>query len=398
MPRLVAIALPGGPAFVAAVRSTWNAGDAVLVVDHRLPAPARAKVLASARPHVLIDDATLSPSPVDPSAPTTDDGDALVIATSGSTGDPKLVVHSHSGLTAHALAVHKRLDVDTDRDRWLACLPLAHLGGLGVVLRALLTDTPVDAIDGFSAETVATAPARWGSTLVSLVPTALDRISAANFRWVVLGGASDPTDRPPNVVRTYGLTESGGGVVYDGIPLEGVEVHLDDHGVIFLRGPMIARGLRCSDGTTLPVTDPDGWLDTGDRGGWEQNGRLRLDGRSDDLIISGGENIWPEPVEAVLRSHPLVQDVVVVGRPDPEWGQSMVAVVLATDPRTPPAVAQLRDWVRAELPPWCAPRQVVLVDHIPRTALGKPRRQVVARRLSVEHGATATATEPGLLA
>ncbi|MEO6628656.1 MAG: AMP-binding protein [Aquihabitans sp.] len=392
MRRLVAIALPGGPGFVAAVRSTWDAGDAVLVVDHRLPAPASAILMATARPHALIDDDRLRPIPVEPGAPPIEDGDALVIATSGSTGDPKLVVHTHSGLSAHASAVHQRLDVDVHRDRWLACLPLAHMGGLGVVLRSLLTDTPLDVIDGFSAEVVADAPVRLGSTLVSLVPTTLDRIAAADFRWVLLGGSADPSNRPPNVVRTYGLTETGGGVVYDGLPLDGVEVRVEVDGAIFLRGPMMTRGLRHEDGTTTAVTDPNGWLDTGDRGAWEEAGELRVDGRSDDLIVSGGENVWPEPVEARLRSHPSVRDVVVVGRPDPEWGQRVVAVVLAADPGAPPDLDQLRGWVRAQLPPWSAPREVLLVDRLPRTALGKPMRTEVSRQLPVDP--TTVKTDP----
>ncbi|HEX2577725.1 MAG TPA: fatty acid--CoA ligase family protein [Aquihabitans sp.] len=384
MRELVALDLPGGPAFVAAVEAAWAAGDAVLPVDRRLPAPARDELLAAARPHAVVTDDGRSPAgpsmssrrvALDRAGPRVDEGDAVVVATSGTTGEPKLVVHTHAGVAAHANAVHAHLEVDPARDRWLACLPLAHLGGLGVVLRSIVTGTPVDVIPTFDARAVAAAPADLGTTLVSLVPTALDRLDAGAFRWVVLGGSGDPGHRPPNVVRTYGLTETGGGVVYDGRPLPGVEVRLAADGAVALRGPILARGRRRPDGTVDPITGADGWFPTGDLGTWSEDGRLHVHGRGDDLIVTGGENVWPGPVEAALAGHAGVAEVAVVGRDDAEWGRRVVAVVVPGDRAAPPTLEELRDHVRATLPAHAAPRELVLVDRLPRTTLGKVRRR-----------------------
>ena len=141
----------------------------------------------------------------------------------------------------------------------------------------------------------------------------------------MLGGSAPPEDLPPNVVTTYGLTETGSGVVYDGLPLEGVDVAVDRATAeIRLRGPMIMRAYR--DGT-VPL-DPAGWFATGDVGALTPDGRLTVLGRRTDMIISGGENIWPGPVEDALRRHPAVADVAVAGRPDPAWGQRVVAWVV----------------------------------------------------------------------
>jgi O-succinylbenzoic acid--CoA ligase len=375
--ELVALDLPGGPAFVAALQRAWDRGDAVLPVDQRLPAPARRQLLDAARPHTVVDGAG-DRAPFEPHAPLLDDGDALVVASSGSTGTPKLVVHTRAGIVAHARAVHEHLAVDPAVDRWLACLPLAHLGGLGVVLRALVTDTPVDVVPSFDAAEVAGAPSARGTTLVSLVPTALDRLDPTPFRWVVLGGSADVVVRPANVVHTYGLTETGGGVVYDGVALPGVTVRVDQGGAIAVGGPTLARGIRAPDGHVSPVTGPDGWLATGDLGAWSGDGRLAVHGRADDLIVTGGENVWPATVEAAVASHPAVAEVAVVGRPDPEWGTSVVAVVVPATGAAAPSLDDLRSHVRSRLPAYAAPRRLVVVDALPRTALGKVRRAELA--------------------
>ena len=375
MRRLIALDLPGGPDLVVALRRCWDDGDAVVVLDPRLPPAARASVLTAVRPHAAVTSDAIEPVDVDPGAPPIEDGDALVVTTSGSTGAPKVVVHTHRSLLAHARAVHAHLEVDPARDRWLAALPLTHLGGFGVVARSVLTGTPVDVEPRFDAAAVAAAPARHGSTLVSLVATALDRVDPASFRWVVLGGSADPVARPANVVRTYGLTETGGGVVYEGTPLPGVEVRIDAGGAIGVRSATVARGRRAPDGTVAPVVDGDGWLATGDLGRWAPDGRLVVEGRADDLIITGGENVWPGPVEDVLRSHHAVADVVVVGEPDPEWGQRVVAVVVPSDPTAPPSLDALRAHAKEALPAHAAPRRLRLVDAVERTALGKVVRR-----------------------
>ena len=315
--RLVTLDLPGGPAFVAALRRVWDAGDAAFPVDQRLPPIAKAALIAAMAPAAAIDSSAAETTlegglPMEP-------GDALVVATSGAAGAPKGVVLTHDAVAASAAATNARLGV-TPADHWLACLPLSHVGGLSVVTRALAGGTRLTVLPGFDAAAVAEA----GATLVSLVATLLPRVEPARFRSIVLGGSAPPRDLPPNVVTTYGMTETGSGVVYDGRPLDGVEVRIDRTGEIHVRGPMLLRAYR--DGT-----DPrrDGWFATGDLGRWDPDGRLVVDGRRGDLIISGGENVWPEPVEAVLRRHPKVGDVAVGGTSDPEWGQVVTAYVVA---------------------------------------------------------------------
>jgi O-succinylbenzoic acid--CoA ligase len=163
-------------------------------------------------------------------------------------------------------------------------------------------------------------------------------------------------------------------VVYDGTPLPGVEVQLADDGEVLLRGPMLLRCYR--DGTT-PL-DAEGWLHTGDLGRWLPDGRLHVDGRRGDLIITGGENVWPDAVEAALSSHPAVAEAAVAAEEDPDWGQRVAAWVVLVDPATPPSLAELRAHVAASLPSFCAPKVVHIVGSLPRTALGKVQRHLLA--------------------
>jgi o-succinylbenzoate---CoA ligase len=371
MARLVALALPAGPAFVDELQRAWDAGDAVFPLDLRLPTPARQRVLDELKPDRLVDERGSTRlgggRPVE-------DGDAVVVATSGTTGAPKGVVLTHAAVHASATATSLRLGVDPATDRWLACLPVAHVGGLGVITRALVTGTPVTMMAAFDANE-ATAAARAGCTLVALVPTAMARLDPALFRTIIVGGSRMPADLPPNAVTTYGMTETGSGVVYDGRALDGVEVRIADDGEIHLRGAMLLRAYR--DGHD--PKDADGWLPTGDVGSWADDGRLVVHGRRGELIITGGENVWPEAVEAALIGAPGVADVAVIGRDDDEWGQRVVAVVVPASPTDPPSLDALRGVVRAQLPAFCAPRQLVLVNTIERTALGKIRRDQLPR-------------------
>jgi O-succinylbenzoic acid--CoA ligase len=334
VPRLVAVDASPGLGFVAALSAAWDAGEAVFPVDPRLPV----------RPSV---------------DPPLEDGDALVVLTSGTTGTPRGVVLTHAAVLASARASSTRLAVDPEADGWLSALPLAHIGGLGVVTRALLTGT-----------WLTFDPEDRRATLVSLVPTQLDRFDLGRFRVVLAGGGADWRERPPNVVHTYGMTETGSGVAYDGVPLDGVEIRVDEGGQVQVRGPML---LRCYDDGTDPK-DADGWFPTGDLGSVGEDGRLVVHGRADDVIVTGGEKVWPAVVEDALRAHPAVADVGVAGRPDDEWGERVVAFVVPASAAEPPTLDAVRAWVKESLPAWCAPRELVLVDALPRTPLGKLRR------------------------
>ena len=394
MPDLIALLMPGGPGFVDALRTAWDAGDAVLPLDPTAPARHTAAVIDALRPTAIVEsDGTrrrLDGEPVEP-------GDALVVATSGTTGAPKGAIHTHAGVEAAAFATAVAARVTADA-RWLACLPLSHVGGLSVVTRALLTGSGLEVIDRADPASIDDA-ARRGATHVSLVPTVLRRIDPAPWRTILLGGSTIPSDRPPNTIATYGMTETFGGVVYDGHRLPSVQVRILDTdavpsadevvsrrgeprlarpgvvGPIELRSPTMCRGYRNG---SAPI-DPAGWYSTGDLGALDpQTGLLVVHGRSDDLIISGGEKVWPADVESAIGSDPRVAEVAVVGRPDPEWGQRVVAVVVARDPSDPPTLASLRERVRTTLPVAAAPKDLELTDSLPRTGLGKIRRSAVA--------------------
>lgn len=367
MAGLVALNLAGGPAFVDHLRRAWDDGDAVLPLDPRLPDAWRAMLVDTLRPTAIVDEhgvrASLDGDPVEP-------GDAAVIPTSGTTGRPKGVVLTHAAIEHAAYASTTYLGMDAGCT-WLACLPLHHVGGFSVVTRALVCGTGLVVHPRFEAADVELA-ALAGATHVSLVPTALQRIDPALFQRILLGGSAIPADRPTNSVATYGMTESGAGVVYDGLPLNGVGLRIETDGGISLSGPTMLRGYR--DGTD--PKDADGWYRTGDVGSVDpETGLLTVAGRQDDLIITGGENVWPDPVEQRLATVAGVAEVAVVGRPHPEWGQQVTAVVVAADPATPPTLDTLREAVKADLPAWCAPRAVEFVEQLPRTALGKIRRR-----------------------
>jgi O-succinylbenzoic acid--CoA ligase len=384
VPELVALDLPGGPGFIDTLRAVWDTGDAAAPLDPRLPRAAREAIVATLRPsrvvasdgeHHRVPDGV----PVEP-------GDALVVATSGSSGQPKGVVLTHDALVASAHSTTERLGIDRSRHSWLACLPLAHIGGLSVVTRALLTGTALTVLPGFDADVVEALGRSGRATHVSLVTAALRRLDASVFTRILLGGSRPPGELPPNAVVTYGMTETGSGVVYDGVPLDEVEVaiaHFDDGaeddggvggaGEILLRAPMLLRCYR--DGTTGRVLGPDGsnsWFATGDAGSLTSDGTLAVAGRIAEMITSGGEKVWPDEVERVMAAHAGVAEVAVWKRPDPEWGERVVAWVVAAEDA--PGMDELKELVASTVAPWAAPKEIVFVAELPRTVSGKVRR------------------------
>ena len=185
------------------------------------------------------------------------------------------------------------------------------------------TDTPLEVLPGFDAAAVDASVA----TLTAMVPTVLKRIHPERFRMIILGAMAIPEDRPPNTVATYGLTETMGSIVYGARPLRGCEVRVVD-GIIEMRSPTLLRCYRTEDGEVDPKT-ADGWLRTGDAGEIRDDGDVVVHGRADDVIITGGQKVWPAAVEAVVRGISGVGDVLVVGRPDAEWGEQVVAMIEA---------------------------------------------------------------------
>jgi O-succinylbenzoic acid--CoA ligase len=179
------------------------------------------------------------------------------------------------------------------------------------------------------------------------------------------------------VVQTYGLSESCGGVVYDGEPFDGTSVRIGDDDRIELRGPTIMEGYRNDAAATGVAFDVQGWLRTGDAGSIDDVGRVRVHGRLDDAIRTGAETVWPDEVERALADHPEVRDVAVAGRPHPGWGQQVVAFVVPVSIDAPPDVAEVRMFLADRLAPFKAPRELILLPEIPRTASGKVRRSAL---------------------
>jgi o-succinylbenzoate---CoA ligase len=358
---LRALALPAGPALWSALREAWEGGPALLPLNPALPPRERDRLLAELRP---------GGEPVE-------DDVVAVVATSGSTGAARGVELTRTALEHSARASLARLGATRD-ERWLCCLPPSSVGGLGVLVRSLVLGTEPVLHERFDVAAVAGADAQ----AVSLVPTMLARLLDADvdltrFRHVLLGGdATAPAlRRAARVTATYGMTETCGGCVYDGRPLEGVEVELDGEiGRIRLRGPMLARGYRF--GRPLPLVD--GWLETSDLGRRTAEGRLEVLGRADDVIVSGGVKVVPFRVEAALAEHPGVREVAVVGRPDREWGARVVAVVVPAD-GVPPDLGALRSFLADRLAPAELPRELVLTGHLPLLPTGKlDRRSLTA--------------------
>jgi O-succinylbenzoic acid--CoA ligase len=370
MARLIALDMPASKTFVELVQRVWSNGDAVLPIDQRLPQHGKKLLLDAMGPSEIIN-ASFDSSALPDGRPT-QDGEALVIVSSGSTGSPKGIIHTHSSILAGAQASASRLQLNAS-DHWLVCIPVSHVGGFSVISRAMHTGAALSLHPNFDVTAVRQA-AENGATHTSLVATALSRIDTSLFKTILLGGSSAPANLPNNVITTYGMTETGGGVVYNGEPLSNVEIKIEE-GEIYLRCPMLTCGYRNEQTLSLK----DGWYATGDMGEIN-NGKLSVHGRKTDMIITGGENVWPSAVEASLSSHPMIDQVVVRGTPDTNWGQRVVAYVVlngSLNSSEESLLSDLREHVKHTLPAFCAPQQVIVLNQIPRTSLGKVDAQAL---------------------
>lgn len=323
-------------------------------------------------------------------------GTAVVVATSGSTGEPKGVLLSAAALVASAEATHERLG---GPGGWLLAMPAHHIAGIQVLVRTILAGhepAVLDLAGGFRSETFVTAAtavlAAPGRRYTALVPTQLSRLVRdeaglavlREFDGVLIGGAATPARLVEQAraagVRmwtTYGMSETAGGCVYDGVPLRDVRVRLAD-GVIELGGPTLAHGYRLRPDLTRQAF-AGSWFRTSDLGRLDGD-HLTVLGRVDDVINTGGEKVPAAAVERALCAHPGVAEACVVGVPDPEWGERVVAVVVPDGPQ--PAPADLQAAVRAELGPAATPKQVHFTDALPLRGPGKVDRPAVRAALT----------------
>lgn len=367
----------------AQILRTWEQGGAVLPLDASLPAKVVDDLLERFRPQELKypGGSTKLPGgePVDGPA-------AAVVPTSGSSGPPRGAQLTHHALQWSAEASLRRLGIDRS-GRWLCCLPISHVAGLAIVVRSALTGNDPVIHDRFDPDAIRREP---DADLISLVPTQLSRLLDAGvdldrFAVILLGGApatpallERAASAGARVVQTYGMTETCGGCVYDGLPLDGVSVRLAGQ-TIELAGPMLMSGYRLEPELTRRVLD-DGWFTTSDRGRLE-NGRLEVLGRLDDVIITGGEKVSARAIEQLLLEDPEIAEAAVVGLDDPRWGQAVAAVVVTARDRFLDT-ARVRQSLRSKAPAHEIPKLIRPVEAIPRTRSGKPDGPAIRRMLT----------------
>lgn len=382
---LHAVLLPpsAGQEMLAALAAALDgSGPAILPLDPALPAPALSAALDAFAPAAIRTMEGTRPAPVAVSggAPGVAADTAVVIATSGSTGAPKGVELSAAALTASASASLRRIGAGP-ADRWLCCLPSFYVAGIGVLVRSLIAGTEPVISPTVTPDVLAGA----GCQHVSLVPTQLRRLLDAgaapgSVQTVLLGGAAAPDGLLAEarsagwrVVTTYGMSETCGGCVYDGYPLDGVLVRAGADDRILIGGPVLFSGYRLQPGRTDDALS-DGWFRTADLGVVSGDGRVTVRGRADDMINSGGKKVVPGQVEAALGTCAGVADVVVVGVPDADWGEAVTAFVVAADPADPPSPDELHAHARTALCGYAVPKKFVLVREFPLLASGKPDR------------------------
>ncbi|PMB48415.1 o-succinylbenzoate--CoA ligase [Fischerella thermalis CCMEE 5330] len=402
--RLTAAELSGQ---MQAVDCRW------LVVDAQT-APLAAQINPPHRPlHVE----AIAPAELPPLPPLDLDAPAAVMFTSGTSGQPKAALLAARAFHASAMASAARIGTQPDDD-WLCVLPLYHVGGLSIVYRSALYGTRFTLLPRFDAAHVAQRMLRGEVTLASLVPTMLYRLlehlpsAPPRLRLILLGGAAPSAELLERahalglpVATTYGLTEAASQVATAlpdlarrkvgtvGPPLEGTHVQIvnaDGHPL-----PPYAEGEICVRGATLMqgyLNDPaataralrDGWLHTGDIGYLDADGDLFVLLRRSDLIVSGGENVYPAEVEAALKAHPSVAEALVVGLPDAEWGQ-VVGALVTLHHGAVLAEAALLAHLQGKLARYKQPRRLRIVDTLPLNATGKLDRGAARALLMTNH-------------
>jgi O-succinylbenzoic acid--CoA ligase len=376
---------------VVMIHALMKAGAVLLPLGPRLSAGERAAVIANEKPAVDLDDAgELTQNEADMPLLGEHDMDdvAARVMTSGSTGTPDPVDLTYGNFLWSAVGSAFNIGVEPE-DRWLCCLPLSHISGLGIVMRSVIYGTTAVVHDGFDVDRVAAALERDDISVVSLVTTMLIRLLEAGAdlsgpRAILVGGGPVPEDpleealgRGATVVQTYGLTETCSQVTTlapadarrklgsAGRPLLTTHLRIQD-GEILVQGPTVATGRA----------DTDGWLHTGDLGRIDEEGFLYVEDRMDDLIVSGGENVVPAEVEKVLLRHPEVADAAVVGRDDPEWQQAVTAIVVLEE-GADVSPDELRRHCAESLAGFKVPKRVELAAALPRTPSGKLMRRAL---------------------
>lgn len=307
------------------------------------------------------------------------------ILTSGSTGPPRTVALTYGNHLFSAMGSAFNIGMEPT-DRWLCALPMSHISGLSILMRSVIYGTGMVLHDRFDSDRIARSLVDDGVTVISLVATMLrrlldDGVDLSATRAVLVGGGPVPRDvleealaAGAPVVQTYGMTETCSQVTT--LTVEDAERKIGSAG-----RPLLTSHLRIEDGEILvqgptvspEVIDSDGWLRTGDLGRIDEEGFLFVEGRADSMIITGGENVRPEEVESVLREHPGIEDAAVLGLPDPEWQQKVVAMVVLAEGRAVELAEVIAHCTR-RLAPHKAPKQIVEVDELPRTPSGKLRR------------------------
>lgn len=374
--------------FLRSGKRVWSYGEALQEVTRRLsdsPLLVRASLSADSIFEIIAGIAGGGVTVVGGQSDLIQPADAeLAVFTSGTTGEPKGVRLTRSNLTAAASASATHLGHGSEDD-WALAMPLHHVGGLSIVVRQLWGGGSITLLPRFDPETLAAAM-RGPVTMVSVVPTMLRKIIPfgpfSDLRAVLVGGGPIPDGLLEDafaaglpVLPTYGMTETFGQVatLKPGVPIErkahplpGVDLRIGSDGRIGVAGDQVSPGY-------LGEPDrADRWFVTNDLGSLDDDGALRVLGRADTMIITGGENVSPEKIETVLEAHPEVDQVVIVGVEDAEWGQVVAGVYTGTV-----AWEALKDWARGRMPGPMVPKRLRRVTEIPRTSIGKPDREAV---------------------